>query len=136
MDSALTFIAIAYYKDQVLLMKRNQEPLCWGPPSGHVKVGEAMEQAIYRELKEETGNTCCILMAVETWQGMHRGREVFNVTYVCELASAEVRLSEEHSDFMWIPVDALDAYQEFTLLDMKNWPLLIALAKEYRQKRR
>ncbi len=133
---ALTFIAISFFEDRVLLLKRNQEPLCWGPPSGHMKLGETMERAIHREMMEETGNTCKILMAVDTWQGRHRGREVFNVTYVCEMTSFRVDLSEEHSDFMWIPVDALASYQDLTLLDMRNWPLLIALAKEYRLKQR
>lgn len=136
MDSTLTFIAISFFKDKILLLKRNQDPLCWGPPSGHMKIEETMEAAIQREMQEETGNTCRVLMAVDTWQGIHRGKAVFNVTYVCEMASLEVHLSEEHSEFMWIPMDRLDTYQDLTLLDMKNWPLIISLAREYSIKRK
>ncbi|MDO3660980.1 NUDIX domain-containing protein [Bacillus sp. C28GYM-DRY-1] len=40
----------------VLLMKRADNGL-WGIPSGHVEPGESAEQAIIREIKEETGLT-------------------------------------------------------------------------------
>lgn len=40
----------------VLLMKRADNGL-WGIPSGHVEPGESVEQAIIREIKEETGLT-------------------------------------------------------------------------------
>ncbi len=136
MDSALTFIAISFFKGCILLLKRNQEPCCWGPPSGHVKVGEGIEQAIHREMMEETGLECQVLMPVDTWQGEHRGREVFNVTYVCELMSDQVVLSEEHSGYLWLPIDELLTYQDLTVLNLKNWPLFISLAKEYQLKRK
>lgn len=132
MDSDLTFIAITVFEDQVLLMKRTTPPLCWGPPSGHCQVGEAMAEAIHREMHEETGNTCTVLMPVATWQGFHRDREVFNVTYVCELASLAVTLSEEHSAYRWIPISSLvEEARDLTLLDLTDWPLLIRLAREY-----
>lgn len=38
----------------VLLMKRADNGL-WGIPSGHVEPGETVEQAIIREIEEETG---------------------------------------------------------------------------------
>ena len=135
-DTNLTFIALCVCGDEVLLLKRTQPPLCWGPPSGHVKAGEPMAAAIAREMAEETGNTCEVLMAVDTWEGLHRGRQVFNVTYVCEMPDHRVQLSEEHSDFRWIPLDRLQEAQDMTLLPLADWPLLVRLAREYTQKRR
>ncbi len=135
-DTNLTFIALCVCGGDVLLLKRNQEPLCWGPPSGHVQAGETMAEAIVREMAEETGNTCTVLMAVDTWQGRHRGRTVFNVTYVCEMPTREVRLSEEHSDYRWLPLDKLEEAQDMTLLPLKNWPLLVRLAREYHRLKR
>lgn len=41
-------------KQQVLMMKRADNGL-WGIPSGHVEPGETVEEAIIREIKEETG---------------------------------------------------------------------------------
>jgi hypothetical protein len=41
-------------KRRVLLMKRADNGL-WGIPSGHVEPGETVEEAIIREIYEETG---------------------------------------------------------------------------------
>ncbi len=44
---------------KVLLVKRNHEPFkgYWCIPGGHIDFGETAEQAVIREVKEETGLT-------------------------------------------------------------------------------
>jgi len=132
MDSNITFIAITFRKDSVLFLKRNQEPKCWGPPSGHLKIGERIEDAIHREMEEETGLKCRILMPVSVWQGPHRGQEVFNVTYICESCDGEVQLSEEHSEWRWVPLVELDRFKDETVLELDWWPAWIRLAREFK----
>ena len=41
-------------REQVLLQKRSDNGM-WGLPSGHVEIGETVEEAVIREVKEETG---------------------------------------------------------------------------------
>lgn len=136
LDSNITFVAITVCDDAVLLLKRNTEPLCWGPPSGHLKVGESIEMAIEREMNEEIGQGCEILMAVGTWQGIHRGRSVLSITYVCQVKCQAVVLSEEHSAYLWIPLTQINEYKDLTILNLEDWPLLVELARSYASRRK
>lgn len=51
--------AVVFYKDAVLLVKRNNPPNArqWAIPGGKVKFGETLQAAAERELLEETGVT-------------------------------------------------------------------------------
>jgi len=53
----LAALAVLLKADQVLLVKRRNEPDAglWGFPGGHVELGETAKEAAARELCEETG---------------------------------------------------------------------------------
>lgn len=51
---------------QVLLVKREDNGL-WGLPSGHVEAGETVEEAVVRELREETG----LIISVQKLVGVY-----------------------------------------------------------------
>ena len=54
-----TVIGVVMHKDKILLMKRTPERTCspnlWEPPSGHIGEHEPAEEAVLREVFEETG---------------------------------------------------------------------------------
>ncbi len=129
-DSNLAVVMILVNQDKILLLKRTQEPICWGPPSGRIHVGEPIEDAVHRELKEETALTAKIIMPVQVWQGPHRGVDVTAITYVCETSDYAVVLSDEHSAFQWICLDKLTDIKD-TVFDLKKWPALIKAAKAF-----
>ncbi len=57
MKIELTTAALVFDKDKVLLIKRTKEPWkgMWHFPGGHVDEGELPQDAVIREIKEETG---------------------------------------------------------------------------------
>lgn len=47
-------IVFNYQENSILLIERQFEPLGWALPGGFVDYGESLEQAVVRELREET----------------------------------------------------------------------------------
>lgn len=85
----------------------------WEWPGGKVDPGEEFADAVVREAKEETSlNVEITGLAGATQFEM----PAVNVVLLCmetRLIAGEVRLSEEHDDFTWVP-----------LSDMENWDIV------------
>jgi ADP-ribose pyrophosphatase YjhB (NUDIX family) len=54
---ALGVSALVWHEGRVLLVRRGRAPLkdLWSLPGGHVEFGERLEDAVRREVREETG---------------------------------------------------------------------------------
>ncbi|MCM1232765.1 MAG: NUDIX hydrolase [Ruminococcus flavefaciens] len=127
----ISVVAMLYYGEDLLLLKRNNPPMVWGPPSGRVHQGEKIEAALIREVMEETGLNCEILMPVSVWEGKHDGEDIISITFVCSAVSNKITLSDEHSDFMWVNISEISFLEEETDVNMKDWPNLLKVAKTY-----
>ncbi len=95
-------------KNRLLLMKRSDSS-CWGPPGGAVELGEVVETAARREVREETGLELGGLALFGVFSGPDlfyrypNGDEVYNVTivYLTRDWRGEVRLNGEHTNWGW-----------------------------------
>lgn len=95
-------------KNRLLLMKRSDSN-CWGPPGGAVELGEEVETAARREVREETGLELGKLTLFGVFSGpelFHRypnGDEVHNVTIVFLTRDwlNKIRLNGEHTAWRW-----------------------------------
>ena len=69
--------AVVVRDGQVLLVKRRYEPLAgrWSLPGGMVEVGETLEQAVIREMHEETGLTVAVGPVIEVFDRIMRDAE-------------------------------------------------------------
>jgi molecular chaperone GrpE len=99
-------------KGEVLLIKRGLEELNGGKydlPGGHIEKNETIEEALIREIKEETGLDAKkgeIIDAVE-FSKDHKlfKEEKRGLRYIYYTESEEIQLSDEHYSADWFSLD-------------------------------
>lgn len=99
--------AVAVFDDSILLVRRGRGPAqgSWSVPGGRVEMGEALAEAVVRELEEETGlvGVCESLLG---WaelidDGHHYVILDFTVTILDE---AEPRPGDDAVEARWVPL--------------------------------
>ena len=95
-DAVIFGIDIAARTLEVLLVERDLEPFAgeWALPGGHVARGEALEEAVRRELREETGISDVYLEQLATFGNPDRDPRgwVVSVAYIALVAPGKHRL--------------------------------------------
>lgn len=108
--------AIIFRNSEVLLVRRGAEPARgkWSIPGGLMEVGEEVEEAVRREIREETGLEIEIGGLVEVINRVVRdegGRVQFHyvlLDYWCRHRGGEPRADSDISEACWMPMTALD----------------------------
>ena len=111
--------AVVLDGDRVLLIKRGHAPLKgqWSLPGGGVEVGETLEQAIAREVTEETGLTIDVGPIVEVLDRISRdddGRVEHHfvlVDFVCRPVGGVLCGASDADDAKWIGLSELTRYE-------------------------
>ncbi len=104
--------------DRVLLVQRAKPPGVglWTVPGGKVELGESLEEAGLRELKEETALSCKLGGVVEVLDRVVRdadGTIRFHyviLDFVGTHPVGELRAGSDSADARWVPVAELDQY--------------------------
>jgi len=78
----LTVDGIIEYKDGIVMIERSNPPLGWALPGGFVDYGESIEQAVIREMKEETGLDFIDLRQFRTYSAYTRDPRFHTVSVV------------------------------------------------------
>lgn len=100
---------------KMLLVRTNKWSNLWGIPGGKIDWGEASEDALRRELLEETGLRVTEIRFVVVQDAIHppefyKDAHFLLLNYTCRAeGSQEVRLNAEAQEFRW--VDAAEAWQ-------------------------
>ena len=99
-------IVVRDHAGRCLLLKRSLSskgnPGKWEFPGGKIDPGESFDEALLREVVEETGLTISIQGAAGTAESEAPTVRVVYLILEGRVESGEVRLSEEHDDHVWV----------------------------------
>ena len=101
--------------NRILLCKSSKWNNQWVIPGGHVEYGETLEDALIREIKEETNLTVKDLRLASMQESIedesfHRPRHMLFVDFFCKAVSNDVRLNDEADDYAWVALDQVMDY--------------------------
>ena len=98
---------------ELLLLQRNKAPEkgCWSIPGGKVELFERMENAVKREIKEETDADIEVIKLLGICNHIVNDEHVHWVSpsYLCKITRGEPRIVEplKHSNMKWFGLDEL-----------------------------
>jgi 8-oxo-dGTP diphosphatase len=102
---------------RVLLVRRGKEPLYgrWTVPGGTVELGETLEEAVVREMEEETGLRVEPVEVLTVFDRIEREGERVTYHYVivdyrCRWRSGEPRAASDALDVAWASAEELPGY--------------------------
>ena len=102
---------------EVLLVERGKAPHngLWGLPGGVVEVGETLEEAVTREIKEETGLIVEPVEFLQVFNSINRDDDKKVRThyvlfeFLCDYVSGEIEPGDDAPDARWVSINELDS---------------------------
>jgi len=102
--------AVIEHNGKYLVLKRAPQskhwPLHWDFPGGKLDPGETNEQALVREVKEETGMDVQSFTYVDTFVIID-GKTYTQAVFIVVPKTLDVRLSRDHSAYEWMTKEEL-----------------------------
>ncbi|PLX78372.1 MAG: NUDIX hydrolase [Desulfuromonas sp.] len=99
---------IIEYQGGVVLIERINEPKGWALPGGFVDYGESLEQAAYRETREETGLELSDLRQFAAYSDPGRDPRQHNISMVfAATGKGELQAGDDAGNAMVVPLNRL-----------------------------
>ncbi|WP_405294511.1 NUDIX domain-containing protein [Methanobrevibacter sp.] len=129
-DYGLTMRGIIKNDDgEILILKRHPksrtDPDTWELPGGKMEAGEFFDDALVREIKEETNLDCKVGdLAIAIQHDYPYKRTVQMIMYLDDV-EGEFRISDEHTDGKYASIDEIKTLKLSSCLqkvmEEKNW---------------
>ena len=108
---------IANRQGEILIHRRDDFKNGWSLPGGAIELGESAEEAVKREVKEETGLTVKIKKLIGIYSGgkyafiypHNRDRvQPIAVTFLCRVTTGKLRLDHKETlEFKYVPPEKM-----------------------------
>jgi nucleoside triphosphatase len=97
-------------EDKLFLMRSHKWRDMYVIPGGHIELGERMEEALRREILEETGLEIYDVQFLAYQEFIYdeafwKRRHFIFFDYVCKTGSSEVTLNDEAQEYVWATVE-------------------------------
>ncbi|MBS4535245.1 NUDIX domain-containing protein [Clostridium sp. D2Q-14] len=123
--------AIIFNPDnKVLLCKSHKWNNKYIIPGGHIELGEKMEEALRREILEETGLEIYDIQLISVKESVynkafHEKKHFIFIDYICKTDSYNVVLNEEAQEYKWVDLREIDNYElggfvKTLLMELRN----------------
>jgi 8-oxo-dGTP diphosphatase len=117
--------------NEILILKRHPksktDPEMWELPGGKVEKGEHFTTALVREIKEETNLDADVGDFCEAVQNDYMHKRTVQVIMYLENIKGEVKISDEHTDWMWAGLEKIKSLEISTslkkILEKRNWEI-------------
>ena len=100
-------------RNKILLIQRSSDDPTgantWEGAGGNIECGEKPEEAIKREIREETGITDITVKNIAYVSLVNGDEPWLIIAYICESQTETVTLSNEHRAFIWADKEACRA---------------------------
>jgi len=100
--------AVIFDKDRrVLLVKRKNPPNkgSWAIPGGKVKYGETLEEAIKREMKEETNLDIKVKEPLAIVEIIKEGFHYVIIDFICEIVEGQIKPGSDAEDVKFFSLE-------------------------------
>ena len=106
-------MCIIYDKEKGILLEKRTDNGMWWVPGGALELGETLEEALKREVKEETSLDIFNPKLFDVKAGVHmiypNNDEVYytDVVYEINEYEGELKPDAESKELVWVPIDKL-----------------------------
>jgi 8-oxo-dGTP diphosphatase len=99
--------AVVWRGDDVLLIRRARAPFegQWSIPGGKVEFGETLEDALVREVREETGVEIALTGLIGVYQSIEAQTHFVMVDWCANWLSGEPRADDDALEAAFVPFD-------------------------------
>lgn len=100
---------------KILLCKSHKWDNKYVIPGGHIELGEKMEEALKREILEETGLNIYDIKLVSLKESIysdkfHERKHFIFIDYICKTDSTNVSLNDEAEKYKWVDIEQIEYY--------------------------
>lgn len=100
---------------KILLCKSHKWDNKYVIPGGHIELGEKMEEALKREIFEETGLNIYDIKLVSLKESIysdkfHEKKHFIFIDYICKTDSTNVSLNDEAEEYEWADIERIEDY--------------------------